>query len=209
MNDTNNFDLDLLSRECSGTSESAGRNGWHQHTHSETGRMSERPQTEPRTGREPAAVPFDPWCFVEILAHRWRWLILGGCVFAALGAAAGVMAWKTSYTAVAQLIRYEPMASGDFFKPQALTPDTFTGLLKAPELLQRVGTNCHPPVSPEMLTKSVFIKTDPDSDLVKVGVKGRNLQAVVDLANLYAREAVRYTLDLQRREAKEVNKNFT
>ncbi len=170
--------------------------------------MSEQPQTEPRARREPAAVPFDPWCLVEILAHRWRMLILGGCAFALLGGVAGTLAWKKSFTAVAQLMRYEPIASGDFFKPQPLTPDTFTGLLKAPELLQRVGTNCHPPVSPEMLTKSVFIKTDPDSDLVKLGVKGRNAQYVIDVANLYAREAVQYTLDLQRREAEEVNKNF-
>ncbi len=208
MNDINNLDLDLLPDGRPETTVPAGRNGWHGHAHSETGRMSERPQSETRARREPAPVPFDPLCLVEILLQRWRWLLLGGCAFAFLGMIAGLICWKQSYTAVALLMRYEPMASGDFFKPQPLTPDTFAGLLKAPELLQRVGSRIHPPVSQEALAKYVFIKTDPDSDLVKVGVKGRNAQAVVDLANFYSREAVNYTLDLQRREAEEVNKNY-
>src|SRR5581483_418073 len=161
-----------------------------------------------RARREPAPASFDPWCLAEMLVQRWRWLVLGACAVAVLAMAAGLFAWKKSYTAVAQLMRYEPIATGDFFKPQTLTPDTFSGLLKSPELLDRVSAIFHPAVSPNVLAKSVFIKTEPDSDLVKVAVKGRSPQFVVELANLYAWESVRFTLDLQRKEAEAVNKTY-
>ncbi len=170
--------------------------------------MKERPTSGHSAGQTPAAAPFDAWCLVEILLRRWYWMLLSGCILASLGGAAGWFCWKKTYSAVAQLMRYEPMATGDFLKPQPITQDTFASLLKSPELLQRVGAEFNPPVSPEMLSKSVLVKTDPDSDLVKVAVKGMNPQAVVDMANLYAREAVQYMLDMQRREAEEVNKNY-
>ncbi len=71
-----------------------------------------------------------------------------------------------------------------------------------------MSTNAQPPVSSELLAKIVFIKTDPDSDIVKVAVKGRNPQATVDLANLYAKESVAFTRELQRREADAVSKAY-
>src|SRR5579872_2818793 len=159
------------------------------------------PQSEPRTRREPTPAPIDAWCLAEIVIHRWRWLVLGGCLMALAGLAGSLAVWKKTYMAVAQLRRYEPMAVGDFFKPQPLTADTFATLLKSPELLQRVGTNAQPPVPPELLSKMVFIKTEVDSDMVKVAVKGRTPRLIVDVANLYATQAVHFTLELQQREA--------
>ena len=61
-----------------------------------------------------------------------------------------------------------------------------------------------PPVSTEVLNKSVFIKTDSDSDVVKVGVKGLNAQWAIDIANLYAHQAVAFRLDMEKQEAEKV-----
>ncbi|MDB6066366.1 MAG: Polysaccharide export protein [Pedosphaera sp.] len=170
--------------------------------------MNDRPQPEPRAGREQIP-PFEPWWWVtEILLQRWRWLALGGSLLAILALLGGMVVWKRSYLAVAQLLRYEPMVSGDYFKPPPITADTFASLLKSPELLERVGTNARPAIPPAILSKIVFIKTDVDSDVVKVAVKGVNKQAAVNLANLYAAEAVRFTLDLQKQEAEQVNQNY-
>ncbi len=170
--------------------------------------MKDNPPNGASPARGPAPATVDAWTFMDILLEHWRWLALGAVCMAALAGLSGAMLWKTSRTAVAQMMRYEPMGMGDFFKPPQLTPDTFAGLLKAPELLERVATNAHPPVSTEMLAKSVFIKTDPDSDLVKIGVRGKDPAQLVALANLYMESAVTYMRDLQAREAMQVNKDY-
>jgi protein involved in polysaccharide export with SLBB domain/capsular polysaccharide biosynthesis protein len=209
MNDRNN--LETLAGERPYESNGNGHNGWNHHTHAENGRMKDRPTagSSPGHSHPPAGpAPINAWCVAEILMHRWYWLLLSGCALAGLAAAAGLWHWKKTYTAVAQLMRYEPIATGDFLKPQPVTQDTFANLMKSPDLLKRVAAQFNPPVSQEMLSKSVLIKTDPDSDVVKVGVKGMNPQAIVDAANLYAHEAVLYSLDLQRHEAERVYKDY-
>ncbi|HWY75560.1 MAG TPA: hypothetical protein VN281_08080, partial [Verrucomicrobiae bacterium] len=186
-------------------------NGDKRHSHSDSQRRSmkdDRQSGAPR-GPAPAAAPaVDAWTLSDLLFQRWHWLVAGGLMMAALAALAGMVVWKSSRMAVAELMRYQPMGMGELFKPAEITPDTFAGWLKAPELLQRVSTNARPSVSTEVLAKTVFIKTDPESDLVKVAVRGTNAEEVVDLANLYAREAVQYMRDLQARDAEQVNRDY-
>jgi polysaccharide biosynthesis/export protein len=170
--------------------------------------MKDDRQSGAPRGPAPVAASIDAWTFTDLLFQRLSWLVAGGLIMGGLAAAAGMFVWKSSHTAVAELMRYQPMGMGDFFKPPEVTPDTFAGWLKAPELLQRVSTNALPPVSAEVLAKAVFIKTDPDSDLVRVAVRGTNAEQVVDLANLYAREAVQYMRDLQSRDAEQINKDY-
>ena len=208
MNDTRKLNMELLPVERHGAAEPVWRHGGNGQAHPKTARMSEQPQSKSRARREPAAPAIDAWCFLEIILKRWRWLALSACLTALLALAGGLVGWKKTCMATAQLLRYEPMAVGDFFKPAQLTQDTFSSLLKSPELLEQVSTNAQPPVSTELLAKIVFIKTDPDSDIVKVAVKGRNPQATVDLANLYARQAVAFTRELQRREADAVSQAY-
>ena len=172
------------------------------------GMNNKKSQVGTRPRKEPAPAAFDAWCLLEMLLQRWRLILVTGCLLAALGFCATYFLIKKSYMAVAQLIRYEPTMTGEFFKPPVLTPDTFASILKSPELLQIVSTNAKPPVSPEVLNKIVFVKTEVDSDMVKVAVKGRNPQAAVELANLYARQSVAYTLMLQTREAEQANRNY-
>ncbi len=188
----------------------SGRDNGHEnghHPHSR--RMNERNQRHNRpNGSPPGAASVDAWCVLDVLTRRWKWLAWGACFMGALAGLAGLMVWKRVYTATAVLMRYDPVGMNDFFKPATLSADTFAGLLKAPELLERVAKKAKPAVSTEVLNKCVFVKPDEDSDMVKVGVKARNPQVAVDWANLYAAEAVRYTLDLQRAQLAEVSSNY-
>lgn len=171
--------------------------------------MGEQPKkTKSRAGQESAPKTIDAWCIAEIVLERWPWLVISAIVLAALGLAAGMLGWTKTCTATAQLMRFEPIATGDYFKPTSLSQDTFTSLLKSPELLQEVSTNVHPNVSTDMLAKIVIVSADPDSDIVKVSVKGISAQWTVDVANLYANTAVEFTKELQKREAEEVNRNL-
>jgi protein involved in polysaccharide export with SLBB domain/capsular polysaccharide biosynthesis protein len=165
-------------------------------------------KTKSRNGQESAPKTIDAWCIAELLLERWPWLAVSACLLAILGLAAGLLGWTKTWTATAQLMRYEPMATGDFFKPAPMSQDTFTSLLKSPELLQQVSTNVQPNVSTDMLAKIVIIASDPDSDIVKVSVKGISPQWTVDVANLYANEAVAFTRERQKREAEEVNRTL-
>src|SRR6185369_7627669 len=57
---------------------------------------------------EAAAPPLiEPWAFADTLLRRWPWMIWGGLVLAALAIWGGLALWHTSYTASAQLIRYD------------------------------------------------------------------------------------------------------
>lgn len=188
-------------RNTNGHSHPPGRNGF---SHSTNGQMA---KYDLRNGRQAASKPpVDGWFVAEILLARWKLPLFTGLILAALGWAGGMLAWKKTYTATAQLLRFEPMATGDFFKPQPISSDTFASLMKSPELLKQVAQQLHPPISPELLGKCVLIKADADSDMVKVLVKAYGKEWAVDTANLYSSNAVQYTRDLQRNAVEALDK---
>jgi protein involved in polysaccharide export with SLBB domain/capsular polysaccharide biosynthesis protein len=174
------------------------------------GSMSEKSNSKSRTRKEaaPSAPTLDAWMFLEVLLQKWKLIFFGGCLVATLGFLGSFFLLHRTYMAVATLMRFQPTITAQFFNPPVLTPDTFAALLKSPELLQIVSTNSHPPASVDVLNKAVFIKTEPDSDVVKVGVKAFNPQVAVNLANLYASNAVHFTRELQRREAQTAVANY-
>ncbi len=126
MNNTRELNMELLP---------ISRNGGNGQARPKTARMSEQPQSKSRARREPAPSTIDAWCFLEIILKRWRWLAVSACLMALLALVGGLAGWKKTCMATAQLLRYEPIAVGDFFKPAQLTQDTFASLLKSPELL--------------------------------------------------------------------------
>ncbi|HVV02468.1 MAG TPA: hypothetical protein VHH88_13960, partial [Verrucomicrobiae bacterium] len=150
----------------------------------------------------------DFWTALEILAHRWDWLVLGAVLS---GAAFFYLAWlviQPKFTATAQLLRYETPGASDFFRNSQMSPETFTGLIRSPDLMQEVGSNAVPPISAEKLTKLIKIEPQPDSDLVKVSYKARDAKAAVDLLNNFVNKAVKFTLDMQRSQAMRVEQDY-
>jgi len=123
-------------------------------------------------------------------------MVVGGSAFYGL-------AWhfvRPKFTATAQLIRYEPVGKSDYFKTTPVSGDTFTALLRAPELLKSVGDQIDPPIRPEIFTKIIKAEADPDSDLIKVYLAARDPRQAVEWLNVYVTNAVAYVRGLEAKQ---------
>lgn len=135
--------------------------------------------------------------FVNALGRRWKWLFIGGVAMAMVGLASGLFLFKNSYTASAQLLRQASAQVTVVLGDRELDPNTYASLLRAPELLQRVANQARPPVPPEWLAKRLNITPERNSDLILIAVSTGDQQGAVQLANLYAQEAVGFMQELQ------------
>lgn len=162
---------------------------------------AERPA--PHRGKsESASNRIEAWDVVDLFVRHWRFMAFTSLVCAGL---AGVAGWKfvhPKFTASAQLIRYTTPGAEDFFSStESMSPDTFAGLLRSPELLQRTAQKLGPDVTPEKLGKSLKIDPDPDSDMVAVALAAPTAAGAVNALNLYLDDAVDYTRSLQATQA--------
>ena len=151
---------------------------------------------------------FDFWMALEILAHRWDWLFVGAALFAGLFFYLGWSFIQPKFTATAQLLRYETPGASQFFQTTPMTPETFSGLIRAPELLDRVGAAVIPAIPAEKLGKMMKIDPQPDSDLVKITLAAGKPEEAVDLLNKYLEEAVNFTRDMQKGMAAKVANDY-
>jgi protein involved in polysaccharide export with SLBB domain/capsular polysaccharide biosynthesis protein len=157
-------------------------------------------ESPPITGPAPR---IDFWMALDLLARRWLWLVVSAiaCGLAAWAAAARFLAPK--FTATGQLLRYETPAVSDFLKRETpMSPDTFAGLIRSPELLRRVGEKATPPIPPETLIKQIKVDPDSESDLVNVSLAARTPQQAVALLNVYLTNSVEYLRDIQSQEVR-------
>lgn len=149
--------------------------------------------------------PADFLPFVDALGRRWKWLMLGGAAMAVLGLLGGLALWQNSYTASAQLLRQSSAQVMEVLGDREMEPNTYASLLRAPQLLQRVAAKARPPLTTEFLSKHLNITPERNSDVLLVAVSTPGLQDSVDLANLYAREAVQFSQEMQTNAAVRVN----
>jgi protein involved in polysaccharide export with SLBB domain/capsular polysaccharide biosynthesis protein len=148
----------------------------------------------------------DFWVVVDSLTHRWHWLAIGALVFGAAFFELGSWYVKPKFTANAQLLRDD--TSSEFFKQTPMTPETFAGLLRSPELLRRVGAQADPPIPPEKLTKLIKIEPEPDSDLVKVQLAATAPNEAVELLNCFLQQAVAFTKEFQKNQAAKLSNEY-
>ncbi len=146
---------------------------------------------------------------LELLMEKWRWIAGGGLAGLLVGLLFGIAHFESRFSAVAQLVRYESPNSLEVFRPQQVSPQTFANLLRSPEVLQRVSAQANPPLTPQRLAASLRVAPERNSDIVMLILSGENAENVVDLANLYAREAVKYTQELQAQEAATIRSYLT
>lgn len=142
--------------------------------------------------------------FVDALGRRWQWLLIGGVAMAVVGLSCGLLLWKNSYTASAQLLRQVSVRVTEVLGDREMDANTYASLLRAPELLQRVAAQARPPLPAESLAKTLNITPERNSDILLVAISTTDQQSAVELANLYAREAVRFTQELQTNAAARV-----
>ena len=143
----------------------------------------------------------DTWALTATVLKRWYWLLLGGLICAALGAFAGWTFWQPYYVATSQLIRAEQQNSAEFFKYQVITPATFLSILQSPELIHTVARKASPGITPEDLKSRLTVAPERDSDIVSIQMVGETPPRAVDLANLYAKQAIEFFREMQRNEA--------
>jgi protein involved in polysaccharide export with SLBB domain/capsular polysaccharide biosynthesis protein len=147
----------------------------------------------------PSPTGLDTWAVLDVLAERWRRLLPGSLVCAGLFFLLGCYVIKPKFTATAQMLRFE--TTSDYFKPAPVSAGTFADLIRSPDLLRRVGAQAVPQIAPETLVNNLKIDAERASDVVEVQLAGRTPQQAVDLLNLYTREAVQFTKDMQAKDA--------
>ncbi len=145
----------------------------------------------------------DIWTMLDLLGRHKALLALGIILGGAAAFFAGDKLVRPKFTASAQLLRYETPGASDFFKPDApMTPDTFGGLIRAPELFNKVADEAVPPIPLETFVKQIKIDPDEESDLVNVTLVERTPQQAVNLLNSYLTNAVEYLKNLQAQEVR-------
>jgi hypothetical protein len=89
-----------------------------------------------------------------------------------------------------------------------MTPDTFGGLIRAPDLLNRVADEAVPTIPFETFIKQIKIDPDEESDLVDVTLVDQTPQQAVNLLNSYLTNAVEYLKNLQAQEVRRSANTF-
>ena len=160
----------------------------------------------PGSGSRPGRL--DPWLALDLLLRRWHWLALGGLVSAGLFFLLGWHYFKPKYTATAQLLRYQ-LPGADFLKTDVpISAETFAGVIRAPDLLRRVGSQLKPPLASEQLDKCIKIEPDPDSDILVISLAARRPEQAVDALDRYTHAVVEYTSRLESEQASKLANDY-
>ena len=85
---------------------------------------------------------------------------------------------------------------------------TFADLFRAPDLIQRVSAAAQPPLSADALASSLVITPERNKESLTIAVTASTPERATELANLYAREAVQHTRQLQAQEAATLNEHL-
>lgn len=157
-------------------------------------------------------LPLDPWRLVTALLTHWRLMLYaaGGCLV--LGLVTGY--FQTSYKIQVTLIQRDVTAKfqagleGESFKPHQLSVPTLVILMESSQLAERVSGKSRPPISGSQLKAITTVAAERNADLVGVTLAGKDKEALVDLANLFANEAVELTREQQLEELSRMNKKF-
>ena len=150
-------------------------------------------------------LPFDPRRLAMALKLRRRWLAGAAAGFAVVAFCVGY--FKSNYTVRLTLIGREAATAfaagpeGEAYRPRLLTPQTLVSLMGSPELLRRVAAKVRPSLPPDNLPSRAEVAPVRETDLVALTVAGKDRTALVDLANVYASEAVQLGKELQTADA--------
>lgn len=168
------------------------------------------PQTAP-DDEDAIRLPFDPIRVLDAIKRRWYFCLLAGIIFGAVGLSWLHFGQKSQVQL--QLVRRETPAlfhsggdeNGDSLAPQKYTDQAIVNMVASSDVLRRVWNKSDKKVPFPVLTQSMGIWADRDSESIMVGFKGRATpKQAVDLANIFANEVVDFTKELQAKEAKAI-----
>lgn len=174
---------------------------------------SAREETLARPEVRGTSLPFDPLRVAAAILRKWHWILFSGLLLALIGGAAAYFTVEPQYTASAQLMRQEVAGmfrasdQGEPFKPRQLSVPTLVGYMKSPAVLQPVSAQAQPSLSVQAVLGGLTITPERNTDLITVTFKSkRSSETALRILNLYGREVVRLTREMQAQEAADVNR---
>lgn len=159
----------------------------------------------PRRAAAPVPRPIrsQQWLHLAVAAARhWVWILLAIGLGVAAGTAIGRRLWSPSYTATAQLVRYDT-PDPQLFQPRVITPSTLVGMVNSPEVRSRVGARLSPQLTGDEVAARVHIMPVATTELVNIQVTAPDATTAANQANIYAEEAVKFTQEIQARDARD------
>ncbi len=194
----------------------SGPNATHDSDRAHAGSSTRRRNTTTRStaSAAPAAsdkpgFSIDAGSLLRPASKHWYWLLLGGLLGAVIGAAIGLSLWKKSYSASAQIVKYDPPVASDAYRPPQMSGQTIVGLMSSPKVFERMGAKMNPPVPGSAVASMVKPRPERGSDIVNIDAFGRDPRTAVDNANAYIREVLEFSQDDQRNNADEADKYVT
>jgi capsular polysaccharide biosynthesis protein len=167
-----------------------------------TARERRRRESNDDDGGDDFQMPFDPRRILSILKKRWQLLVKVGAVLGCLLAILGF--WRLNYHVSVVLVArdngtaFVASTEGLSYKPKEYSAADFASLIQQPEILKRAAYNAHPPINEKDLRNRLTVSQDRDAaSLLELTLSGKNRQSLVELANLYASNAVYLTKELQ------------
>lgn len=152
-------------------------------------------ETGPAKNLETATTPYDVWTtiesFVRAILGKWRHVALCAGSLTTLAAIYAFSTALPSYSSTVQLIKND-LGSEDASKTRQLNNQNIVNLLRSPELVQKVANQSRPKLSARAVAARTSISAERNSEFITLMASGRTPEEAVSLANLYAREAVRY-----------------
>ena len=154
---------------------------------------------------------FDPFRLAGALLEKHRWILWSTGAGLLLFLIIGLFRASDRHEATARLIKREPSSTfrageiGEPYKPRTLTSATLVAAAVSDNVLSRVAAQADPAISLRVLRLNSTALEIRGTDFLELTIKDtRSAQAASDLANLWAREIVDFSRDLQSRESREV-----
>jgi protein involved in polysaccharide export with SLBB domain/capsular polysaccharide biosynthesis protein len=163
----------------------------------------EATQAPQRRKSPKAKFSVDPMSLLQPALRRWPWLFFGTVLAAGLGLALGMWLWKMSFSSATQMVKYDPPVANDAFRPRPIDTQTLIGRLEDPAFLRRVGQQMTPKMTSSEVLRHMKVMPEKNSGIMNVIASGLDAGETTMLANVFAREIVKFTQELQAQEAAE------
>jgi protein involved in polysaccharide export with SLBB domain/capsular polysaccharide biosynthesis protein len=164
------------------------------------------PPPPPRRGRvaAPAASRNDQEQWMQLAAasgRHWGWILIAVIIGVGIGVGIGRRVWSATYTATAQLVRYDT-PDPEVFQPRPMNPATLVGIVNSAEVRTRAGQRFEPALTEGEVAGMIRVAPVPSTDLLNVAITASDPAAAAAQANTYAEEAVKFTQEMQARDAR-------
>lgn len=171
--------------------------------------MSQSPRSISATFRFP--IPIDPLRVVYGVRRRWLWFLILPITLGVIGWFLGSSQAENRYSVSLQLIKSEvantvqTSESGQAFKPRDLSDDTLLSTTYSTAVLNGTAARLDPPRSAGQVKAMVEIAKQRNTSLFYLTAHSRlSPQDAIDTVTIWADEIIRFTNNLQREEARQM-----